>query len=69
MGKRSMIAYIVLTALLCIFVATCDAAIIAAFASLIRVRHCVVNIKKRFAPGFRNCHMFVMVVKTGRLAL
>lgn len=64
MEKCLMIADIVLAARLRIFAEIYDAAGIAAFASLSCVHHCVMNIKRRFAPGFRNRPMFVMVVKT-----
>ena len=59
-----MIADIVLTALLCIFVENYDDAVIVAFASLTCVRHCAINISRRFAPSFQNRPLFVMAVKS-----
>ena len=59
-----MTAGIVSVALPRVFVAAYDADVIVAFADHIHVRHFVVNINGRFAPGFRNRPMFAMVVKT-----
>jgi hypothetical protein len=63
MGKRSMIADVVLAALLFIFAGIYDATVIAAFANLTCVQRCVMSTNRRFAPSFQNHLMFVMVAK------